>query len=301
MTSRPTSDASAYDRGDDGAAGGGNGAGRFELAGMALKRGVLVIGPTHWAAAIRSEDGGIDVAVRRRWTPRGRMVDRVPVLRGPVKLAQMLAVLPAVRRALPASRFGFESRELLLGTAVGSVLVRGIKVRHGDGPLAEIVGSTTSLAATLVGMRGGQVAHYHGAEHKVIGGYERGIPAADAPKEHPRCGTQLAIPLVVLTAAATQGALLLMPRHPRAARIVGQVLGVGLATELFRAGQRGHASKVTNAASSAGLWLQSVATVAEPTADQLAVGDAALTALLAAEHRVGATPAESSEAVPAVT
>jgi uncharacterized protein YqhQ len=43
-------------------------------------------------------------------------------------------------------------------------------------------------------LRGPDLAAYHGAEHISIGTYENdGVPA---PKEHPRCGSQLIAPMV---------------------------------------------------------------------------------------------------------
>ena len=35
---------------------------KLRLGGMALRNGLLVHGPTHWAAAVRTDDGEIQVA-----------------------------------------------------------------------------------------------------------------------------------------------------------------------------------------------------------------------------------------------
>ncbi|HEY0277850.1 MAG TPA: hypothetical protein VGC32_06240 [Solirubrobacterales bacterium] len=35
---------------------------KLRLGGMALRNGLLVHGPTHWAAAVRRPDGSIEVA-----------------------------------------------------------------------------------------------------------------------------------------------------------------------------------------------------------------------------------------------
>ena len=50
--------------------------GKLRLGGMALRNGLLVHGPTHWAAAVRDKQGGIQVASGRK--PRLRGVDGVP-------------------------------------------------------------------------------------------------------------------------------------------------------------------------------------------------------------------------------
>ena len=39
---------------------------KLRLGGMALRNGLLVHGPTHWAAAVRTRDGEIKVASGRK-------------------------------------------------------------------------------------------------------------------------------------------------------------------------------------------------------------------------------------------
>ena len=49
---------------------------KLRLGGMALGNGLLVHGPTHWAAAVRTREGAIKVASGRK--PRLHAVDGVP-------------------------------------------------------------------------------------------------------------------------------------------------------------------------------------------------------------------------------
>jgi uncharacterized protein YqhQ len=52
---------------------------------MALANGVLVHGPRHWACAIRTDDGRLELAADRKTI---RSVDvRSPFLRGPARVA----------------------------------------------------------------------------------------------------------------------------------------------------------------------------------------------------------------------
>ncbi|MCW2955766.1 MAG: hypothetical protein JWO69_635 [Thermoleophilia bacterium] len=254
-----------------------------QLAGMALQNGVLMIGPTSWAAAVRLGDGSITTTSQRRPAGGEQLVQQVPLLRGPVRLANMVRVLPRLRRALPDARLGAESREMMTGMVLSSVAPMLVRRRFGRGPVAELVGGLASLATVSAAMRFGPVARYHGAEHKVIRGFELGEPAADVPREHPRCGTQLAVPMLLLGALATRLLLLAAPRSPGAARGAGQLLGMATATELFRATQRGHGGVVADVAARTGLAIQRHATTAEPSAEQLEVATAALDTLLAAE------------------
>ena len=74
---------------------------KLRLGGMALRNGLLVHGPTHWAAAIRGKDGRIQVASGPKPQLGARALDGVPGLRGVSKLAEAFAVIPAVKRRLP--------------------------------------------------------------------------------------------------------------------------------------------------------------------------------------------------------
>ena len=54
----------------------------MRLGGMALRNGLLVHGPTHWAAAVRTDDGEIKVASGRKPRLAPHSLERVPGLRG---------------------------------------------------------------------------------------------------------------------------------------------------------------------------------------------------------------------------
>jgi uncharacterized protein YqhQ len=261
---------------------------RLQLAGMALRNGVLVLGPTHWAVAVREPDGSLHTHAQPRPSQGEELSARVPLLRGPVRLANMLRVLPQVRRSVPQARLALESRGILAGMLAGSLATGMVRRNIRSAAVGELAAGALSLAITIASMRTGEVAAYHGAEHKAIGGYEQGIAAAEATREHARCGTQLALPMLAFGAIGTQGALALAPRNPRLARTVGQLVGVAAATELFRAGARGKGTALAVAAAHVGLKLQTHATTVEPDAEQLAVAEAALAALLEAEERAAA-------------
>ncbi len=75
----------------------------------------------------------------RSWRPK--LVAKVPGLRGPLKLAEAMAVLPLARRRLPAARLPFEDWRVL--AAVGATLAldraaapagRGSALREGARP-----------------------------------------------------------------------------------------------------------------------------------------------------------------------
>ena len=262
---------------------------RLHLAGMALRNGVLMLGPTSWAAVVRTRSGTLEHAAGRRPTVGEQVSERVPLLRGPVRLLNMLLVLPRLRHALPPARLSMESAEVLGATIASSLLLRSARRGLGAGLVAEAVGAAGSLATTFATMRTGEIAAYHGAEHKAIAGYEQGISAREAHREHPRCGTQLAVPALVLSALATRVLMVALPKHSRgSAPLVGQLIGIAAATELFRAAQRGTGGALPRLTQRLGIQLQTHATTVEPNADQLAVAERALEQVLAAEARAAA-------------
>src|SRR5207253_4090960 len=77
---------------------------KLRLGGMALRNGLLVHGPTHWAAAIRTRDGAIRVASGPKPELGAKATRRLPGIRGVAKLAEAFAVIPIVKRALPEAQ-----------------------------------------------------------------------------------------------------------------------------------------------------------------------------------------------------
>ncbi|MGH2714156.1 MAG: hypothetical protein ACRDM7_09795, partial [Thermoleophilaceae bacterium] len=63
---------------------------KLRLGGMALRNGLLVHGPTHWAASVRDDAGEIRTASGRK--PRVQGVEGVPGVRGVIRLGEAFAV-----------------------------------------------------------------------------------------------------------------------------------------------------------------------------------------------------------------
>ena len=58
----------------------------------------------------------------------------------------------------------------------------------------------------MFALRGGELAQYHGVEHKAIAAYEApddATDAADTDKEHDRCGSHLVAPMLASNVAGT--------------------------------------------------------------------------------------------------
>jgi uncharacterized protein YqhQ len=255
---------------------------KLRLGGMALRNGLLVHGPTQWAAAIRGADGAIAVASGPKPRVRGR-AQRLPGVRGVVRLGEAMAVIPLVKRALPEARLPFQ--DATVAVAMGATALAGMALRRRTrGIGGEAAVAALSLAPSLIALRGGDLAAYHGVEHKAIGAYEQdAADARDATKEHDRCGSHLMAPLL---AANLAGMLLLRSVVERPSPLAGaavQLASIGAAVEVFAWSERHGETAAARALRLPGHELQRVIGTREPTEEQLAVGRAALAEILRAE------------------
>jgi len=252
---------------------------KVRLGGMALANGVLVQGPTAWACAIRHEDGRIEVAsAKKRFRAAGV---QAPLLRGPARLLEALAVLPEVKRRLPGARLPMQDRRTLATIVGAATVVRGLRESTRIAPAArELLASILSFAPAALALRGGELTAYHGAEHIAIGTYEHG---PGATKEHERCGGHLVGPLVLTSAVGSALAGLAPERVRNHARAAAQLGAVAASTELFSWMVRNPESPVAQALSKPGHELQHRISTREPTPQQLEVAEAALAACLELE------------------
>ena len=252
---------------------------KLRLGGMALRNGVLVHGPTTWACAIRLPDGSLKVAAERKRLIGNRIQN--PLLRGPARLAEAVAVLPALKRRLPEAQLPFEHPRILaamLGSAVGVRVIRGSRLT----PAAqELTAGLLAIAPALLSLRGNDLAAYHGAEHISIGSYEHDEPRA---REHERCGSHLIGPLLATTAAANAAASAVPLRFRRPARAAASLGAVAAATELFGWMVRNPEKKLARLLAKPGHELQHRYATKEPSPEQVEVAEAALRACLELEQ-----------------
>ncbi|MFN3284696.1 MAG: DUF1385 domain-containing protein [bacterium] len=279
---------------------------RATIGGQAVLEGVMIRGP-HWVStAVRRPDGAIaeevlhrpSALVRRRWA-------RLPVVRGVVVLWEALVVgtralvYSASQAVVGELGRPLSSREVALslglgvGLAVGlffvlpTLLVRWVDPGWGAVSFNLVEGLVRAAVLVLyVGAVGlfpeiRRVFMYHGAEHKVVNAWERGVPLVveEVQKQsrfHPRCGTSFLL-VVVLVAV---GVFSLLGKPPLWARVVSRVLLVpliaGVAYEVIRAGAR---SRWLRPLVAPGIWLQRL-TTREPEPHQVEVALRALRAVL---------------------
>jgi uncharacterized protein YqhQ len=255
--------------------------GKLRLGGMALRNGLLVHGPTSWAAAVRTDGGDIKAASGSK--PRLRAADPIPGVRGVARLAEAMAVIPLAKRGLPEARLPFQDPGVLAvaaGASLGGTMLR----RRLRGAGGEVAAALVSFMPAVFALRGGELAAYHGVEHKAIGAYEADDDdARDATKEHDRCGSHLVAPML---AANLAGTLLLRRAVQKPSALAGGAVAVAssaVAVEVFAWCERNAESAVARAIKRPGFEIQRLVGTREPDERQLEVGRAALAEILRAE------------------
>ena len=192
------------------------------VGGMALPAGVLMRGKRN-AAAVRKADGGIYV---KTWESKDDSpLSKVPVIRGIVSIGKAFAD----------------------GAVTAAHLARFAKDADKTGP------------------RITKLRKYHGAEHKAIACYEQGLEMTvenvrKQSRIHPRCGTSVAVTVLITHALMTS--LLphsMEPRMRDRAELAATVLTFGLSYELNRKAWRGE-SRLAKKLTAPGKWVQKLTT-----------------------------------------
>ena len=270
-----------------------------QIGGSAALEGVMMKAPGAWALAVRLPSGQIHVERHEEkalWL--GRPWARLPLVRGVVALVDALRVsyLALARSAQlvegeeePIGK-GALYATMALSTAVGVLLfivlpayVAGFAADAADAPVLFNLLAGTIKVAILVGYLlflrrfpdTRRFFMYHGAEHKAIHAYEKGLPLTienvrTQPRFHPRCGTTF-IAFVILASILVYSFL------PRADvlwwRLLGRViflpLVAGVAYELLRF-SASHEDPLSRALRWLGFRFQAL-TVDEPTDDMIEV------------------------------
>ena len=269
----------------------------LRLGGMALGNGLLLQTKTHWVAAIRTEDGSVEVASGAKsplFAPGG-LFEGAPLVRGTSRLVDALLVLVQVKRRLKGAVLPVELPEAMSSVAAATVAVSLIRRFGGAGRslgallVQETAVALFSAAPAVVALRGTKLARYHGAEHKSIGAYEnkaRGRTGSQAAKEHDRCGSNLVGPLLVANVLGSVVVRRLFREPPPGALFLTGVASLGVAMEAFRYMSAHPERPAAKAMLLPGRALQRFFTTEEPDEAELEVGRAALDELLRLEGAI---------------
>jgi uncharacterized protein YqhQ len=251
---------------------------------MALRNGLLIHGPTHWAAAVRDRDGEIQIASERKPELAPKLVGRLPGLRGPLKLAEAMAVLPLARWRLRAARMPFENWQVVAAAGATLIVTGLLRKRAPASALREGLAQVVGAVPAVVALMDRDLAAYHGVEHKAIAAYERGVDdVASVPKEHDRCGSNLMVPMMLLSAGGTVLLERLVEKPNAVARAGVGLGGASIAVEMFAWSDRHHGDPLAEAFHTPGREIQRHWATKEPTPEQLEVGLAAMAEILRVE------------------
>ena len=254
---------------------------------MALENGLLLQTARHWVAAVREADGSIQLTSgAKRVDLSGSADGRLPLVRGLARLGDALRAIPAVKRKARSAVLPFETRRMLSALGLSTLLTAGVRRMPGSATGRETRALLIGLAPVLLALRDSELAGYHGAEHKAINEYERGVRGLDvdgAVREHDRCGSSLVTPLVMTTLAGNVVVRGLFRRPSPLTVLMGSLVSLGSALEIFRWTVRRPDSLVSRSFSRSSYLLQHFFTTREPSAEQMDVARAALAELLRLE------------------
>jgi hypothetical protein len=193
-------------------------------------------------------------------------------------------VIPLVKRGLPEVELPFAAPRVAVASVAVTLTAGGLRRRGAGGTGTDATVAALSMVPALMALSGGELAAYHGVEHKAIGAYEAGAPdAAAATKEHDRCGSHLVAPML---AANIAGAALLRRAVERPGPVATGAVAVGsmaAAVEIFAWSERHSETRAARVLRRPGHGLQRTIGTREPTERQLEVGRAALAEILRVE------------------
>jgi uncharacterized protein YqhQ len=283
------------------------------VGGQAVLEGVMMRGVSHWAVAVRADDGEIAVqSFPLTSLLRRHRLLRLPIVRGVVALGESMAVgFRALGISADAQVSEDDGGEISGGMWAGTIVVSlvcgiGLFFVIPVGLTSLIKGALDSsllfwlvegvvrtgiflgyltLLSRMRDLR--RVFEYHGAEHKTISCFEAGLDLTPANAQrfsrlHPRCGTSFL--LIVMIVAIFVFAPLGLPAWYWlvVTRIVGVPLIAGISFEIIKFAGRNRRRAWVRAVMAPGMQLQRL-TTREPDLEELAVAIAALEAVLAVE------------------
>lgn len=272
----------------------------FHYGGQAVIEGVMMRGPREIATSVRRPSGVIETHME--YTRGGAFYDRVPVLRGVAALYESLyygmhslffsasaageeemtkgeAALTGAISLLAAAGFFFLLPTMAvhwMGSLSGSPALQNLA--EGLIRLLLFLGYLWSISR-MDDIR--RVFEYHGAEHKTIFCYEKGLPLTvdnvrRQSRLHPRCGTNFLMIVMVVSifVFAFLGWPGLLPRLASRLVLIPVIAGFSYEWLKFAADSESAFVKWLNAP---GLYLE-LLTTREPHDDQIEVAIAALSA-----------------------
>lgn len=292
--------------------------------GQALVEGVMFGGKEHTVTAIRRKDDSIEYFhLPKKQRPLATKLRKIPFLRGIVALIESaglgskhLTFSSDRYDVLPGEEAETEEEEpsklaMIIGVAAVGVLsflfskfvftlvpvfIAELFSPIAPGKTAQILLESFFKLALLLGYLAlismtpfiKRVFQYHGAEHKVINAYERGLPLTveniqAQSRLHYRCGSSF----ILFTVIVGMFIYFLVPTDPLWLRVVNRILLIpvvlGISFEVLQLTNAVRSIPVLKYLGYPGLWLQ-LLTTKEPDDEQVEVAIKSFEKLLEVEE-----------------
>ena len=269
------------------------------IGGQAVIEGVMMRSPELVSLAVRCPDGSIHVECKSATTIRDKYpILGKPFLRGVVVLWESLCDgMVGLERSAQMSVSGTEeemTKTETIGTVAIAVPTWSMRFLHtftADPLLLNLAEGLLRMAIFLAYVIGisqmediRRVFQYHGAEHKTIYTYEKGLPlivenVRPQSTLHPRCGTNFL--MIVMLISMFVFAFFGWPNvwERIASRIILMPVIAGVSYEVIRFAGRNYDNGLVRALIMPGLLLQKV-TTRQPDDDQIEVAIAAVKSAL---------------------
>lgn len=198
---------------------------RIPVGGQAVIEGVLMKGKSLWGLAVRKSTGEIFTDQWPNSSRVERMPYKLPLIRGVVVMCEMMAtgfkaLSKSAEVALEETQEDFTFKDFLLSALAAIIAVGGlfIALPLWTAKLLNLSPLMTNIAegifravifisyVAIIGLWSDikQVFRYHGAEHKTINAFERGLEMTPenimtCSRIHPRCGTSFLLIAVIVS------------------------------------------------------------------------------------------------------
>ena len=310
------------------------------VGGQAVMEGVMMKGPKCTAITVRKSDGTMtyitkpnrEIGKKHKWLKipiiRGianfgvMLVDGMKTLTDSADMAGLDAEEPTAFEKKLAKLFHCKPNDVMMTAAVILAVLMAIglfvalpylfmwllRKVMGDPWLSIVYGliriclflGYVYLVSRLKEIK--RVFMYHGAEHKSICCFEKGLPLTvknvkGCRRFHPRCGTSFIFVVIIISILVSSIVVLIVPAlNDTANRLWWMVCKIfvvlpvvtAISYEFIRYAGK-HDNVFTKILSAPGLWMQRI-TTAEPTDDMMEVAIASILAVIPEEDRLAAQP-----------
>lgn len=237
---------------------------KIPVGGQAVIEGVLMKGKSLWGLAVRRPSGDV---FHENWPHSSRtqrMPYKLPLIRGVVTMCEMMATgFKALSRsaevALEESQDKLTFKDILLSIFIAIFAVGGLFIalplwlagRLADTPLhvnilegilrAVIFISYVAIIGLWSDIR--EVFRYHGAEHKTINAFEKGLAMTPenimkCSRIHPRCGTSFLLIAVIVSIIIFSPVKTLIAGESFALQVLARIIlipvVIGISYEIIR-------------------------------------------------------------------